>query len=260
MRRLCRKYVGAKGIDSRRHVVIINPETTEFIGFTNASDILLFMSETLDEDFLEEQPVNLTDSEIFTEIWTSPRRVFKYIHERRYDKYVAVLLILSGIAGALNRAEMKDMGDDQSLTMIILMSVFAGAFFGWLGVYMYAFLVSWTGTWLGASGNTGSIVRVLAYASVPSVVAMVFIIPPIMVYGIENFKSDGDITSAGIVENIFVYGSMFFEFVLGTWSIVLSVVAISVVQKLSIGKSILNALLPVVIIAIPILLIVLLVS
>ena len=36
--------------------------------------------------------INLTDKEVFTKIWTSPRMVFRYINDNKYDKYVNILL------------------------------------------------------------------------------------------------------------------------------------------------------------------------
>lgn len=212
------------------------------------------------EDNLNEQSEELilSDREIFTKIWTSPRRVFKYINDNQYDKYVTVLLIFSGISRAFDRASMRNMGDDLSLWGIIGICVVFGGLLGWLSYYFYAALVSWTGKWLNGQGNTTSILRILSYAMLPSIVALIFLLPQIGVYGVEIFKEEGDITSAGLLSNIFVYGSIFLEFVLGIWTIVFSVIGVSEVQKLTIGKSILNIILPVIVIAVPILILVLL--
>lgn len=111
--------------------------------------------------------------------------------------------------------------------------------------------------WLKGQGDTFSILRILAYAMIPSIIALIFLIPQIGIYGVEIFKEDGDITSAGWISNIFVYGSMLLEVVFGIWTIVFCVVGISEAQKLSIGKSILNLLLPIIVILIPILILVL---
>lgn len=212
------------------------------------------------EDNLNEQSEELilSDREIFTKIWTSPRRVFKYINDNQYDKYVTVLLIFSGISRAFDRASMRNMGDDLSLWGIIGICVVFGGLLGWLSYYFYAALVSWTGKWLNGQGNTTSILRILSYAMLPSIIALIFLVPQIGVYGVEIFKEEGDITSAGLLSNIFVYGSIFLEFVLGIWTIVFSVIGVSEVQKLTIGKSILNIILPVIVIAVPILILVLL--
>lgn len=213
------------------------------------------MKNSLDQD---EENLNLTDKEIFTQIWISPRLIFKYINDNHYDKYVTTLLVLSGIARAFDRASAKNMGDKMSLWTIITLCIILGGLLGWISYYFYAALISWTGKWLKGQGETSSILRIVSYAMIPSIIALVFLIPQIGVYGIEIFKKDGDITSAGWLANISVYGSMVLELILGVWTIVFVVVGVSEVQKISIGKSILNLLLPGIIIGIPILILVLL--
>ena len=211
------------------------------------------------EDILDDtnEISNLTDKDLFTKIWTSPRQVFKYINDNRYDKYVTILLVLSGISRSFDRASMKNMGDKMSIWGILGFSIILGGLLGWVSYYIYAGLVSWTGKWLKGQGDTSSILRMFSYAMLPSIIALIFLIPQIGIYGVEIFKADGDITSAGWISNIFVYGSMFLEVILGIWTIVFSVVGLSEVQKLTIGKSILNLLLPLFVILGPILILVL---
>ena len=202
--------------------------------------------------------LSLTDKDLFTKIWTSPRKVFRYINDNHHDKYVSVLLVLSGISRSFDRASIKNMGNILPIWAILALCIILGGLLGWMSYYIYAALVSWTGKWIKGQGNTSSILRILSYAMLPSIVALVFLIPQIGIYGVEIFKEDGDITSAGWISNIFVYASMFLEVVLGIWTLIFCVVGISEVQKLSIGKAILNLLLPLLVILVPILIIVLL--
>jgi hypothetical protein len=211
------------------------------------------------QDFLDSlnEDVQLTDKQVFTEIWTNPRMVFKYINENRYEKYMIALLFLAGVSSSIDRASLKNMGDKSELLSIIGLSIVLGGLFGWISYYLYSAMLSWTGKWLDGQGDTKSILRVLSHALLPSIISIVFLIPQIAVYGNEIFKSNGDISSAGIIPNIMVYSCMAVDVVLGVWTMILCVLAISEVQKLSIGKSILNLLLPLFVIIVPILLIVL---
>jgi hypothetical protein len=199
--------------------------------------------------------VHLSDRDIFTKIWTSPRRTFKFINDKRYDKYVTVLLILSGISRAFDRASLNNMGDKMSIWGIVGFCIVLGGLFGWISYYIYSALLSWTGKWLKAQGDTNSILRILSYAMLPSVIALIFLIPQIAAYGNEIFKSDGDIISADWLSNVVVYGSMLLEFILAIWTLIFCVIGVSEVQKFSIGKSILNLFLPVIVFLVPILLI-----
>lgn len=116
--------------------------------------------------------------------------------------------------------------------------------FGWITYYIYSALISWTGSWMNGKGNTQSILRVFAYAFFPSIFILILLIPQIAIYGNELFKSDNDLYNLVSTESIVLYIILFVEFALGIWSLVLCVIGISEVQKLSIGKSILNLLLP----------------
>ena len=207
-----------------------------------------------------EQQKELSGKEIFTRIWTSPRKIFKRINDEDYSKYVVVLLALSGISRAFGQASNQNWGDKMSIWAILATCIIAGGLIGWVMYYIYAALISWTGKWLKGEANTNSILNIMAYAMIPSIVALIFLIPQISVYGNEIFKADGDMVSAGLTSNIFVYLSLFLELVLEIWAIVLIIIGVSVVQKFSIGKTILNMLIPCLVILVPILLIVLVIK
>jgi hypothetical protein len=206
------------------------------------------------------KPNFISDKKLFTKIWTSPREVFQFLNTYKYDKHTTILLILAGIARSFDRASSKNMGNDFSIWGIIAFCIIGGALFGWITYYLYAALISWTGKWLNGRGNTDSILRVLSFALLPSIVSLVFLIPQMLVYGTEIFKSEGDISSEGIISNLIVYSSIVLELILGFWTFVLCIIAISEVQQLSIGKSILNVLLPAIIFVAIIFIIVLIVS
>ena len=197
----------------------------------------------------------LSDKEIFTKIWTEPRRVLKYINETKYEKYFYVLLFLAGVSGAFDRAANRNLGENASLLGLIAGCIILGGLLGWLSYYIYAALLNWTGKWLDGKGDTDSIYRVLAYAMIPSAISLIFLVPQIAVYGIDLFVKDGDLVNAGIVGNIVFWGSILLEIILGIFTIIFSVIGLSEVQKISVWKAILNLVLPLLIILGPIVII-----
>ena len=201
-----------------------------------------------------QEPTNsptLSDSDIFLNIWLHPRKVLNFINENQYHKYVTFLLILAGISRSFDRAIIKNMGDKYSLFAIITLCIIVGILFGWLAFYIFAALVSWTGKWINAKGNTKSILNILAYSMIPNSIALLFVFLNIGIFGIEIFKENGNKVSTSIITNSIYYFSNFMELVLALWSIIICVIGISEVQKLTIGKAILNLLLPAVILLIP---------
>jgi hypothetical protein len=187
---------------------------------------------------------NISANQLFTKIWTSPRAVFRFITEHHYDRHVTLLLLLAGIVRAFDRATSKSLGDHFPTATLIALCIIMGGLFGYLINYIYASLISWTGKWVDGKGDTRSILRVIAYAMVPSILSLLFLIPQIAVYGSEQFKAEGDIYSGTVLENVIFYVSLAIEFTLSLYSIVLCVIGVSEVQRISIGKAIINMLLP----------------
>lgn len=194
-----------------------------------------------------------TDKEIFTKIWTQPRRVFTYINKTKYEKFFYILLVLAGIAGSLDRAMDKGLGANNSMIFVIIASIIFGGLLGWIGFYIYAALLSWTGKWLNGKGNTESIYRVMPYALIPSILSLLIISLQILIFGNSSFQNTYEISVSEIGKSVIYFILILANVGLGVYNIIFYVVAISVVQKLSIGKAILNLLLPVFIIVIPIL-------
>ena len=200
----------------------------------------------------------ISEKDIFIKLLTSPREAFKFINDYKYEKYLYVLLFLAGMVRTFDRASTKNMGDNYSIWTIIAICVIFGGGVGWITYYIYSALISWTGSWMNGKGNTQSVLRVFAYAFFPSIFILILLIPQIAIYGNELFKSDNDLYSLASMESIVLYVILFVEFALGIWSLILCVIGISEVQKLSIGKSILNLLLPAILFVFMILVLVLL--
>ncbi len=203
----------------------------------------------------QQQKLVLSDKEIFSKIWFSPRIVFRFIEQNMYAKFGPVLLILAGISSALSRAASNGSGDTMSLWEVIAISIFFGGLLGWISYYIYAALLSWTGNWLKGQGDTKSLVRMLAHAAIPTIAGLVLIFAQIGVFGNSVFESYHFIDPTDLPLVAFYYLIASLEVVLGVWTMVLVIISISEVQKFSLGKAILNALLPIFVIAIPIALI-----
>ena len=198
-------------------------------------------------DTLQKETI-LTDKDIFIKIWTSPRIVFKSINDKRYNKFITVLMILGGILSALNRAMNMNMGDRMNLMSVLIVCVIGGGIFGFLYFYIFAAMLSWTGKWLKGIGNTKSLLRMISYALIPSLIVLSLMIIRIVLFGNDEFKSTVDLFENGILYTIITLLSILVEIGIGVWTLVILIIGTSEVQKLSIGKAILNLILPVIII------------
>ncbi|MDN3672280.1 Yip1 family protein [Flavobacterium branchiarum] len=190
------------------------------------------------------QPEELiTPKNILLKIWLSPKESFKFIDNYKYDKHVILLLILSGIVQAFDKAISKNMGDDFSIWGVIIFSILIGTTCGWIINYLYATTISLTGKWFNAKGDTRSILRVIAYALTPSIISLILLLVRISIYGNAVFQSPDNYFN-GQFDEIIYYLFYFIELILVIWTMVLFAIGVSVAQKISIGKAILNIILP----------------
>ncbi len=204
--------------------------------------------------------VNLTDKEVFLQIWTSPRKVFKFIIENNYRKNAYLLLFLGGVVNALSRSAEKSSGDGAHMLFYIIGAVLGGGLLGWIGYYIYSALLSWTGKWFKGTANTSTLFNVFTYSLIPAVFTLFILIFELSLNRNGVFQDGSDFSVAQLPVIFLLLLMYLIQMVLGAWSLVLLVIGISEAQKFSVGKAILNFLMPVLIIFVPVLIIVLLIN
>lgn len=186
----------------------------------------------------------LTDKQVLTMIWTKPRKVFQFIHATYYEKYYRIILILLGISWAFQQASSNGFGDNRDIWFVVGIVVLFGGLFGWIVYYLVSALIYAVGKMFRGKSDISSILKTFAYANIPAAVASLVLIPEILVFGVEMFETDFNFASGGAGGTIVFAIASVVQIVLGIWSFVLFVVGLSVTQNFSIGKAVLNALLP----------------
>jgi hypothetical protein len=207
----------------------------------------------LDENFIEEkkEPIVLTDKEIFTRIWTEPRLVMKYVNDNSYDKFVVILLIIGGISNTFDRIVSSDLFINQPFIVLIGIGLVLAGLSGWLGNYIYAAIVTWTGKAFNGKAHSSDIFRVSAYSMIPSLFSLLIVFLQLFVFGADVFRDDFDTDFLNTVEMSIYLGLALFTVVFAIWSLVIFVVGLSEVQKFSVGKAIGNLFLSLLVIIIP---------
>jgi hypothetical protein len=192
--------------------------------------------------FDQEKP-RLSDPELFSRIWTNPQKVFRFLEDHRYNKYIAPLLILSGILSGWDGAfiyALRDGGNLAAPLLKIARSILGISLF----CLIYAALMSWTGRLLQVRNSTASLLRVIAHARMPSLAGSL-IVSVLQVYRMLRYIDDG------IRDEIVHQVSATIVIIANLWTLVLYIIGTMEVQGLPVGKAIINILLPVPFIAIP---------
>jgi hypothetical protein len=189
---------------------------------------------------LEIKTIELTDKEIFIRIWTEPRVVFRYLHEFHYDKYTYLLLFLAAVTNGFTRAATNHTGRNMAFPAVVIMAIVFGGIFGVMTYYIYAAMASWTGKWVGGKADTKSLLRVFAHAMFPVALALVVVCAQISVFGEDMFRDEINIENYDAAHTAFYFVAALIEFSLGIWALCISVVGVSEIQQISLGRAILR--------------------
>jgi hypothetical protein len=210
------------------------------------------------ENFKEFEPDHdvIEDNELFKTVLLDPKKAFKFIHKYEYENHLKLLLVLAGISSTFDRAVNNNSGDNMSLGGVIAMSVIIGGLLGWISYYIYAALISWTGGWLDGHARTSDVLRIIAYANIPVILALIIMIFQIILVGNSYFQSNIYLDDYGTAVTIVYYGLAIAQLGLGIWNVFLLVIGIAEAQQFGYGKAFLNVVLPILVIAVPIVLII----
>ena len=192
----------------------------------------------------------LSDGDIFARIWVQPRLVFAYLNEFQYDRYTFVLLFLAAATSGLELAIANHLNKGMSLYVIIAVSIVAGGIFWTIVCYIFAAVASGIGVWFGGQAPLTSIVRVIAYGSIPLVIAALFTFIKIILFDIDLFREDFNVNKYSTELSAFYVISSLMQLALASCSLCFIFIGMAQVQRMSIGVAMLNIVLPALILAV----------
>ncbi len=129
-------------------------------------------------------------------IWLKPRETIQRIVKKQSDYQLFLLATLSGIAGAVQHASARDLGDTVSVPALIILIILLAPISQFIGFYFKGFILRRVGSWLGGQALTEDVVTVLAWASVPQIFGLVLWLPLLAIFGNELFTSATPTTDA----------------------------------------------------------------
>ncbi len=203
--------------------------------------------EILDDEIL------LTEKELLFSVWMKPRLTFQYIFRYCPEKYVTLFLILSGIVNGIERSYRHVSNQTSYTILFFLVVLFFAGIFGVIFGRFYAALLGFTGRWIKGIASSDQLIAVVAWSSIPTICAVLLLIPKVLIFGNEPFSIDFQEQSPIVIISYFIIIAI--QLVLSVWSIVILVQGVSLAQNFSIKKAILNVLFSVLIIVVPVLLI-----
>ena len=189
-------------------------------------------------------------------IWTQPRATIQQIVDSDPEQLVLIVAGLSGFASTLNSVPDSGLGfgDRYPWFYIVLFCALIGSLLGIVGLYVFSFLLHWTGKWLDGRASQPLIRAAGAWAQVPIIWGLLIWVPLIALFGQDLFRAG----SFGLESNPFspyLTPILATLMVLEVWSIVLSLLCLAQVQGFSVWKALGNYVLVAAVFVIPVLLI-----
>ena len=167
-------------------------------------------------------------------IWTKPKLTLEFIFNHFPRKYVTGLLILGGVANAINHSVENAAGHPYLFVIVFIFVVVFGGLFGWIFSFLYAALLSWTGKWINGRAKTDQFMTVIAWAMVPSICSLILVIPKLIIFGDSMFQINIDEHNT-ITKNIY-YILQSIDAILSIWTTVILVKGIYLIQNFMLVK------------------------
>jgi len=176
-------------------------------------------------------------------IWAKPQKTIREIVKFDTNYRLLVLAFLYGFPMLLQIAQNLSLGEDYSLTGILIGSAILALGIGLLEITVLSGLIYWTGKWIGGKGSYQQVRTSVAWSNVPNI---------LMIFGwfllLTNLAEDTFIQQK--MENIFKVDPSIVEVVgilqviAAIWALLILIKGLAQIQKFSSWKSILNLFIP----------------
>lgn len=186
--------------------------------------------------------------EPLTAIWLRPRATIQHVVDTELEQRVVALAALSGIVQALDNASGHNLGDHLPFPVVLGIVLIIGPMLGLIGLYLWAWLLRWTGRWLGGRATLAQLRTAIAWGSVPMIAAGVPLVLALLLIGPELFTEHTPRLDARPTLAMMVLGLIFLQVTLALWSIVTVLKTVAQVQGFSVWRALANNLLPLLII------------
>lgn len=206
---------------------------------------------------LDNQALEAADIRPFKTIWLSPRDTVRWIVAKNPELHVVLLVCLAGVGETLDRASVRNLGDQMPIAAILGIACVFGPLGGLFSLWIGSHLIRISGTWIGGIGSREHIKTAIAWASVPAVFALPLWIAQILLIGSDMFTEQTPRLDAQPMLLIPFLAIGLTELILGVWGFVLLCNTIAEVQGFrSAWRGLGNLILAGAIIAVPLIVIV----
>lgn len=186
----------------------------------------------------------ITQRNPWLSIWTEPRKTIRSLIDTNPKRGYLLLCAVYGLPLAFNLVQSFGLTSIIPLWAIIIGSLVACTFLGMVGISISAWLVHFTGKWIGGKGSFQTVRAAIAWSNVPNIVSIIMWIILFGIFGAQilnkNF-SEGKFVGyqAGTLFLV-----MLIESIVSIWGLIILLNGLKEVQGFSIWRALLNLAIP----------------
>lgn len=184
----------------------------------------------------------------WVDIWLKPRQTIRSIVDHNPKYRFVLLAAIYGFPMALRLAQNLSLGQDFTLSAIIITALILAVFLGMIGISIASGLILWTGKWIGGRGSYYPIRAAVSWSNVPNIVTILTWILMIAVFKRDLF-SENFVGTPFVGYELAVFTLIFLaQTTAAIWSFIILLKGIGEVQGFSAWKALLNVIIPFVIV------------
>lgn len=180
-------------------------------------------------------------------MWAKPKETIRKIIKINPNHNLFVLSIIYGFGSLLSLAQGLAIGFHYNLITILIGALILSPIWGYLVFSISSFFIFLTGKWLKGQGKFKEIRCAIAWSNLPMIINLFFWIILFFLFKEDIFKDFSNSIVFSDFQKITLFGILVFQLIISIWILVLYINSLAAVQKFSIGKSILNIIIGIII-------------
>ncbi|MBS0604287.1 MAG: YIP1 family protein [Verrucomicrobia bacterium] len=181
-------------------------------------------------------------------IWTEPKKTIRSIVNTDSKYGFLILSAIYGLPLAFNLAQSIALASVIPVWAVLIGSLVVCTFLGMIGISISAWLLQFTGRWIGGKGNFQSVRAAVAWSNVPNFVTVLMWIVLLGVFGAQVFNKDFSETQFIGYQAGILFLVMLIESIVSIWGFIILLNGLAEVHGFSVWRALLNVLIPFVLI------------
>lgn len=185
-----------------------------------------------------------TGTNPWLKIWVEPRKTIRSIVNTNSRYGLVALCAIYGLPLALNLAQSFALVEVIPVWAVLAGALIVSAFLGIVGISISAWLLSFTGRWIGGKGKFEHVRAAVAWSNVPNFVTILMWVALFGVFGMQVLNRNfSEMQFVGYQAGT-LFLVMLVESIVSVWGFIILLNTLAEVQGFSLWRALINVIIP----------------